>query len=188
MNCRKARSQIALWIGDDLEEPIRLEIERHLAFCPDCRDHWKRMKVSLQVLHDSGEFMLETPCDSVWPGLATRLQSVDRRSQAVASERLVPAIAVIALCLAMISLFRNFSNPVDMQNGLIAAPVTDSSGVSPYGSELSFVDFNDGYRTADDPTLLTPHEIMELLDRAHRREFMYVAEEFPLSMSPDEFE
>jgi len=105
MNCTRAKSDIALWAGGDLDDRTAMPLERHVAVCPECRDYRQRMSGSLQVLHEPA---LAAPCnlqDSVWPDVESRL-SRQSQSEAQKAERLnrwLPAAAIAAACLAVIA-------------------------------------------------------------------------------------
>jgi hypothetical protein len=75
MNCRHARSDLALWVGQDLTDKQRRdELRRHVARCPECRSHYKRLKDSLRVLEDADRSPTYEAADSLWPELSNRIQ------------------------------------------------------------------------------------------------------------------
>jgi len=51
MNCREREEAIALYAGGDLAEPLRREVERHLAGCPGCQIFASGMMECLEGLH-----------------------------------------------------------------------------------------------------------------------------------------
>ncbi|MBT4865249.1 MAG: zf-HC2 domain-containing protein [Planctomycetaceae bacterium] len=106
MNCTRARSEIALWVGGDVDEREAVQLQRHLALCPECRAYRCRMKGSLQMLQEPASPTAYNLHDSVWPNVESRL-SVQSRVEADRVERLnrwLPAAAIAAACLAVIAI------------------------------------------------------------------------------------
>ncbi len=118
MNCKRARSEIALWVGDDLDQSARHELERHLAECPSCRDHRNRMRASLDMLYGaedsvdtSGDSVASTH-DSLWPGLSGRLELRDEARKASRFNGWVASLSLAAMVLAMVALSQNLARPL----------------------------------------------------------------------------
>jgi|GEM_PF-2252846 hypothetical protein len=106
MNCTRARSEIALWVGGDVDERETVQLQRHIALCPECRAYRCRMMGSLQVLQEPASPAAYNLHDSVWPNVEARL-SVRSRDEADRVERLnrwLPAAAIAAACLAVIAI------------------------------------------------------------------------------------
>ena len=104
MNCKLVRSEIALYAGNDLDESVGFELERHLAKCPACRQHCQNMKGSLAVLHRFNDNPDEVTSPSLWPRVATRIA---RQAVPASLDRFngwIPAMAIVAACL-MIAVF-----------------------------------------------------------------------------------
>ena len=101
MNCRRAKQNIALFAGNDLDGLSARELRRHIKECPACADHWRKMKSSVAVLQTpSGE---SRPIgDSVWPGLAVRLPEQRETRPADRFNGWAPALAVVAACVLML--------------------------------------------------------------------------------------
>jgi hypothetical protein len=55
IKCRQARSDAALWAGGDLDAEGMLQLERHLAVCPDCRRYRDDLCTTQNVLRAAGE-------------------------------------------------------------------------------------------------------------------------------------
>lgn len=134
MNCKRARTEIALWAGDDLDEQAAGPLLRHLALCLECREYRRQMVSSVHVLQEP-----EGPCsvelhDSVWPGLAGRLPSRDEARQADRLNRWLPAAAVAVACLAVI-VFTSEAEPrrQDLNGGVISADLFDFQSVTKGG-------------------------------------------------------
>jgi hypothetical protein len=102
MNCKRAKTAIALWVGDDLDASSVNDLQSHLAECPVCRDRWLDMRRSLDVLH-----RVETPIDdrgqsgNIWPSVAARILRRNQARQPQDFNGWVPALAVSAACLAI---------------------------------------------------------------------------------------
>ncbi|MEX0702681.1 MAG: hypothetical protein WD069_11345 [Planctomycetales bacterium] len=131
MHCKRARVEIALWAGNDLDAVSIGRLQRHLATCPCCRDHWRDMKSSLRALHESSDTLVETAGEgarpeSVWPAVAVRLAAPDFRGPAGRFNGWVPAIAVAAIFLAMVTLANTARRPAtygEMYGSPYAIPV-----------------------------------------------------------------
>ena len=126
MNCRRAKQNIPLFAGNDLDGASARELRRHLKDCLACADHWRRMKASVAAL--------QTPCrnsrpigDSVWPGLAVRLPEQRETRPAERFNGWAPALAVVAACAVM--LFFSQSSPPTA--GTDPARMTPASVVPP---------------------------------------------------------
>lgn len=106
MHCKRARLEIALWVGNDLDDASIGRLQRHLAICPVCREEWRRMESSLRTLHDSSDSLLGDPelrpARSVWPKVAARLASPEFQGPASRFNGWVPALAIASIFLAMV--------------------------------------------------------------------------------------
>ena len=106
MNCTRARSEIALWVGGDVDERETVQLQQHVALCAECREYRCRMMGSLQVLQEPDSSAAYNLHDSVWPNVEARL-SVRSRVEADRAERLnrwLPAAAIAAACLAVVAI------------------------------------------------------------------------------------
>lgn len=106
MNCTRARSEIALWAGGDVDDRDAAQLERHVALCAECREYRRRMVGSVQMLQEPAFPVAYNLQESVWPNVEARL-SVQSRVEARRAERLnrrLPAVAVAVACLAVIAL------------------------------------------------------------------------------------
>jgi anti-sigma factor RsiW len=74
MQCKIAQRQMALAVGDDLDQAEAQELQRHLAQCSVCRGLWEQHRQVFAVLQDSRVVASAVKRDSVWPSVATRLQ------------------------------------------------------------------------------------------------------------------
>ncbi|MFQ5732376.1 MAG: zf-HC2 domain-containing protein, partial [Planctomycetaceae bacterium] len=69
MNCKRARLNIALRVGDDLDREGAAELDGHLARCADCREHLNRVESSLHPLYERNGEDPAVVQDSLWPDL-----------------------------------------------------------------------------------------------------------------------
>ena len=138
MNCKRARTEIALWAGDDLDEQIAGPLKRHVAICAECREYRRQMVSSVHVLQEPQRPRAAKLHDSVWPGLAGRLPSPDETRRGDRLNRWLPAVAVAVACLAVIA-FTSEADPrrQDLNGGLISADLFDFQSVSEGGPPVS---------------------------------------------------
>ena len=100
MNCKRARIDIALLVGNDLDAPTQQQLERHLANCPHCRDHRHSLTATMQSLQ--GDPLEPIRTGSLWPRLE---QQLARREAAWSGARFngwVPAMAVAAAWIVLL--------------------------------------------------------------------------------------
>lgn len=112
MNCRQAQQDIALFVGHDLDDPRdRDDVKRHVATCPDCRAHYRRMKGTLKVLAHADAPETYTTTGSLWPELAGRIN--DRRPTGPRGRfnGWAPFVAMTAACLALMVVVNEPQNP-----------------------------------------------------------------------------
>lgn len=128
MNCRQAKSDIALWIGDDLPDRSRREeLRRHVSACPGCRKHYKRLRGTLQVLEHADREQTYDASDSVWPELSRRIevqsQSGGRRAR---FNGWFPFVAMTAACVALVvTMNPHGAMPVDAVDSPISQGMVD---------------------------------------------------------------
>jgi len=107
-SCRNTRRLLSLWAGNDLEPHQCAIAERHLAVCPPCRKVWENLQNSQRalerVLEQAGPVVAGERRSSVWPGVSRHLRSIDEQAVAPNWRDWLPAGAVAAACLALISL------------------------------------------------------------------------------------
>jgi hypothetical protein len=150
MNCRQAKSDIALWIGDDLPDRARREeLRRHVSACSACRKHFKRLKGTLRVLEHADREQTYDASDSVWPELSRRIdvqsQSGGRRAR---FNGWFPFVAMTAACVALlVTMNPHGTMPVDSVDAPMSRGVLDfppfghrpgqTPGTVPPGGSLS---------------------------------------------------
>lgn len=113
MRCLEARSAIPLWVGGDVNPAEAEALMRHLRGCGACNELAQRMAAGLQALHEAcTEAIEEQP--SVWPRVARALEALDaRRKSAGRFNGWVPALAVAACLLAMVSIVNHLNQNRD---------------------------------------------------------------------------
>ncbi len=110
MNCRLARTKIALWVGHDLDHSAVKELLVLCAECSHCSDFWLKMKSKIVVLQESGS-VLETSCyESIWPSLAAKLSYTEPVSRGSRLNDWMTAVAIVAACL-LVAIFSDVSSP-----------------------------------------------------------------------------
>jgi hypothetical protein len=108
MDCKFARSELALRVGLDHNPQYEQQVERHLASCPQCRTFSQNLKSSTAILQKVATHSEEVACESVWPQVRNHLSV--RRETVVARESVsrshvagwFPVGALAAACLALI--------------------------------------------------------------------------------------
>ncbi|MCH8828555.1 MAG: zf-HC2 domain-containing protein [Planctomycetes bacterium] len=110
MNCKRARLEVALWVGNDLDGKAEQVLKEHLAECGRCRIHWKRMKESLRHLHDPEDSAAYRIDSSIWPDLLSQLPTRGDGPRPVEFNGWLPATAVVAACLAIFAFWLNQSS------------------------------------------------------------------------------
>ncbi len=125
MNCKRARANIALWVGDDLDDATGHQLERHLATCPPCREHRERMQTGLTILSEVKCENTATSADSIWPTVSSRLSVCDEALRAPRFNGWVPAIAVAGIFLAIVSI-ASTSGPAPQFPTLVPAQPADN--------------------------------------------------------------
>ena len=103
MNCKRAKTEIALWAGGDLEPESARSLQRHLAICPRCREHRDNLQHSLQLLQETQSATVTETRESIWPALARHLPTHDEIRRAERLNRWLPAAAALVASLALIA-------------------------------------------------------------------------------------
>ncbi len=106
MNCRHARSDLALWVGRDLTDTHRREeLRRHVSRCPECRTHYSRLKQTLRVLESTDEAPTYDAAESLWPELSSRIQqraATRGRGPTSRFNGWLPFVAMTAACALLV--------------------------------------------------------------------------------------
>ena len=102
MNCKQAQRDIALWVGQDLDDHCeRDEVRRHVSSCPDCREHYRRMKSALKVLDRAEAPETYVATGSLWPELAARMNDRQPQTPSGRFNGWMPFVAMTAACLLL---------------------------------------------------------------------------------------
>ena len=99
MPCKRAKTQIALLVGQDLEETAQYEVERHLAECPDCRGYRVELGRTFEVFERMGTVVSADPEPSLWPDVAQRISRIQKTRPSVQRTNWTPLVAIAAACL-----------------------------------------------------------------------------------------
>lgn len=102
MNCKQAKSQIALWVGNDLDEADLPELKRHVAQCVCCEGYCAQMQAGLDVLQQADEMPHLPMQGSLWPRVAASIHARGLSPRAHRFNGWVPAAAVAAACVAIL--------------------------------------------------------------------------------------
>ena len=126
MNCKRAKQDMALCAGRDLDDCAEQQLRRHLSACPDCRDQWQRVQASTQLLQRTADANSPVGDVRLWSGVSTALQQIEReRLQAPQAGRTplwIPAVAVAALVLAAVSIVQTLTPLPEDPGGILVAP------------------------------------------------------------------
>jgi predicted anti-sigma-YlaC factor YlaD len=100
MNCKQAKTQVALLTGNDLEPAALADVRNHLGQCVSCRQHFEKLSSCLEVLQAPPRgFNPED--ESLWPKLSVRLASPNAGQKPHRLSGWAPTLAVAAACTAM---------------------------------------------------------------------------------------
>ena len=73
MNCSEYQALIDSYLGDELEEELRTEVESHLVGCPDCGHKVSHLQSSLSRLQET--FPELTPPAELWEKIQARMKA-----------------------------------------------------------------------------------------------------------------
>ena len=134
MNCKAAKSEIALAAGNDLDEHVGGALQEHLGRCPNCLQHWHSVRAALETLQVRCDISDEMPQHvTVWPQVSRRLAGMERDLRRERFNGWIPAGAVAAASLAI--LFFVGERVTEPQ----IVPLTDmSTGLYEDGSRVAF--------------------------------------------------
>jgi hypothetical protein len=100
MNCKQAKSHVALLIGNDLEPAALADVRSHLGQCVSCRQHFEKLSSCLEVLQAPPRGY-SPEAESLWPKLSVRLASPIIGQKPHRLSGWAPSLAVAAACTAM---------------------------------------------------------------------------------------
>lgn len=130
MKCKRAKLDMALCAGQDLDRAAEQDLRRHLAACPGCRDQWQRIQSTTRLLQEAGaDESAPAPAGSasLWSQVSQALEASESKSRPVSRTRWtdawVPVVAVASLMLAIVSITQSLTRPSsDDSLGTVAAP------------------------------------------------------------------
>jgi anti-sigma factor RsiW len=101
--CQKYRQDLALLVGQDLDVVAQLEAERHVATCPQCREHLQSLRSGQRVLQQARTQQPSPVAEesSVWSGVSRQMRALDERSGRSNWRGWLPAVALAAACLTV---------------------------------------------------------------------------------------
>jgi predicted anti-sigma-YlaC factor YlaD len=114
MNCKRAKVEIALWVGGDLGDAPEVSLKQHLGECSGCHRYWRQMKNSLRFLQEPDEDSLPVLTDSMWPDLSSRLSSRETMWRRGQFNGWIPAALIAASCVVI--LYSAFNSPIRNQS------------------------------------------------------------------------
>ncbi|MCH7990476.1 MAG: zf-HC2 domain-containing protein [Planctomycetes bacterium] len=118
MNCKRAKAEIALWVGGDLCDVSEESLRQHLGGCSGCHRYWQQMKNSLRFLQEPDEDSLSVLSGSVWPDLSPRLSARETMWRRGRFNGWIPAALIAASCVVI--LYSAFNSP--LRNQSIGSP------------------------------------------------------------------
>src|SRR5579862_3475937 len=107
MNCKRAKTQLALLIGNDLEPVAVQDVRKHLDECGSCREHLQRLSASLDVLQAPANSAWNPQSESLWPKLSVRLASQGAPSKPHRMNGWAASLSVAAACTVMFLVARH---------------------------------------------------------------------------------
>ena len=163
MNCRDAQSDIALYAGGDLDDAARVrEVRRHVASCPECREHFKGVKSSLRTLASVDQAATWQSAGSLWPSIQRELA----RPRPAAAARVwqqarnwSPLAAVTAACALMLMVLNHNGTPTDQPvtgRGMTIHPPTAMRSHSENPPEPDHPSSRDAHKPGEKPVLPVP--------------------------------
>jgi hypothetical protein len=114
MNCREAQNEIALLVGQDLEDRQRVrQVNLHLHDCPQCRAHQRQLKQALSAIERSEVAETYEVRNSLWPKVAARLDAP--RVRVSPFKTWLPIASFMAACLMLAVVLRE--SPQHLHHG-----------------------------------------------------------------------
>jgi predicted anti-sigma-YlaC factor YlaD len=127
MNCKRAKQELALSAGHDLDALTEQDLRRHLEDCPDCSDQWNRVRGTTTMLQRVAvEEIVSSDPPQLWASLSQVLPQSSQRRTASPKKRVspsnafVPLVAIASLIFAVFSIHQSLEEPAfqpSMSNG-----------------------------------------------------------------------
>jgi len=155
MKCKRAKQEMALFAGRDLDPATEQELRRHLASCPGCQNQWNRIRSTTSILHQVSIEEAEVSAPQLWSSVSRSIQAFpDRRSARAESFSLsrgvVPLVAMASLVLAVVSINRSLNNPPSGQTTLIPMESPFSEAGSARTVDQPIYQFDRGHLIEDE--------------------------------------
>ncbi|MEZ5942353.1 MAG: hypothetical protein R3C18_13250 [Planctomycetaceae bacterium] len=107
MNCREAHNEIALLVGDDLDDvTTRKTLKKHVAQCPSCHAHYRSVRQAVAVLSNSDRTETFESRDSLWPNIQKQLKERRPRTKGPGFRKWWPLGAFMAACVLVVFLIQ----------------------------------------------------------------------------------
>ncbi|MDG2388509.1 MAG: zf-HC2 domain-containing protein [Planctomycetaceae bacterium] len=127
MNCKRAKQELALSAGNDLDALTEQDLRRHLENCPDCSNQWNRVRATTTILQQVAiEEVVSSDPPQLWTSISQALPQASLRRTASPKNRvslsnaLVPLVAVASLMFAVFSIHQSLEEsalPSSMSSG-----------------------------------------------------------------------
>ncbi len=144
MKCKQARSDIALFVGNDLQEKSAHELEQHVTKCPQCSEHLTSMQETIRVFEQIDAGLDTSRNKSLWPGLSKKIRHIElASSQRDRFNGWVPAVAIVAACI-LIAVVSDVSTPYAPSR--VVSPTAMPASVPPSQNDATrlYSDENNG--------------------------------------------
>jgi len=131
--CQKYRQDLALLVGQDLDVVAQLEAERHVATCPQCREHLQSMRSGQRVLQQARTQQPAPVAEeaSVWAGVSRQMRVLDERAGRSNWRGWLPAVALAAACLTVTVITTDMMGSSANVDGLAQQSVRPQGFVTP---------------------------------------------------------
>ncbi len=100
MQCAQAKNLIALLVGDDICDPDRPGVERHLSECGSCKTYHDQLAGTQQQLCSLAS-CTETESPGIWKDLQPQIRLASDNKSTKRSNRWAVALSVAAMVMAM---------------------------------------------------------------------------------------
>lgn len=102
MDCRRAKTGLALWVGEDLPDAAEVAaLRRHVSRCPSCARYLSQLQASQEALRaaQSGPPAFVT---SIWPQVKSEIVRHEKQKRQERFNGWIPAVAMAAAVLMIV--------------------------------------------------------------------------------------
>lgn len=161
MKCKRAKQEMALSAGRDLDPVAEQELRRHLTGCPGCQDQWNRIHSATAILHQVSVEEAEVPAPQLWSSVSRSIQAASGRQNARSestffSHGLVPLVAVASLMLAVVSIQDTLNNRPPQESKLLPVGPSFKNASSASIVEHPNSPFEQHFSDEEDSSLVLP--------------------------------